>query len=72
MAKNDDIQELANLCRSHHVVAAGMVGYLTATMSDQEVREALEYAQELRTAWMPGDGHLALVRERYGPLAGSQ
>ena len=72
MAKNEIIRELASLVRGNHVVAAGVVGYLSATMSEKELQEALEYAQELRATWLPVDGHLALVKERYGPSAGSQ
>lgn len=67
MDRNDIMRELAARIRESHLVAAGVVGYLAAVMTQEELEQALEYALELRTAWHPTDGHLALVQERYGP-----
>lgn len=69
-ARNTDLLELARLCRESHAVSAGIVGWLAAGLDDQGVADALEFAQELRRTWLPSDGHLALVEERYGPPAG--
>ena len=66
MARNDDLLELAIICRTSHAASAAVVGWLLASASEETVSEALQWAKEARRAWEPGDGHLALVRERYG------
>jgi len=51
-------------------VALSVIGYVTATMSDEDVSAAVEWAREASREWVPTDGHLALVQERYGPPVG--
>lgn len=67
MNRQDTISELAALCRQHPYIALAVVGWLTAAMDQEQLAQALEWAREARREWVPMDGHMALVEERYGP-----
>lgn len=67
MTADDELQELALLCRGNRFITLGVLGYLLSGAPPEVVSDALQYAQELRREWLPTDGHLALVEERYGP-----
>jgi hypothetical protein len=68
--RTDLLKDLAGMCRQHPYVALGVLAWISAEMTVEELQAALDHAQEVRREWVPLDGHLALVEERYGRARG--
>jgi hypothetical protein len=62
----DMLQELTVLCRRHPYIALGVISWLCARDDLEDLQRALDHAHELQREWVPMDGHLALVEERWG------
>jgi hypothetical protein len=65
MTRNEALRDLAFLAKSHHLVALGIIGYLTALLSDEEMLQAVDFARSLADEFVTDIPIRALLVERF-------